>query len=96
MVAASALGLGVTAVYVVLGALSLTVPQVGGLLPHFGRTVSAFVGAVPDPPHHARRARPPAHAHAAQVFLVASPPAAAAVPVARSSRPPARQSRQPP
>lgn len=88
MAAASTLGVGVAAVYVVLGALALTVPQAGGLLPHFGSAIGAYVGAVPDPPLKTPRARRRSHPQAAQVAVIASPPPVAAVPVARITNAP--------
>ena len=75
MVAACALGLGVAGVYTVLGALALTVPQVGNLLPRFSSAVSGYVATLPDPLHHARHVHRSRHPQAALLATLTSPPA---------------------
>jgi hypothetical protein len=87
MVAASALGLGTAGVYAVLGAIALTAPQVGDMLPRAASAVSAYVGAVVlDPPHHPRRHAPPVRQPAAVVTASAGAPATNVVHVTRIAR----------
>ena len=88
MVAATALGLAVAGGYAVLGALALTMPQVGNLLPRVSSAVSAYVASLPDPPlHRARPVHRSRHQPAQLVAAIAGEPIVPAVPVARITTP---------
>ena len=84
MAAACALGIGVAAVYGVLGALALTVPQVGGLLPQL-RAARSAPSSAPCPFRPITPAERPAGASARRPRLLGRGriAAAAAVPVAQ-------------